>query len=41
MINFVWYIYSTSFTSSSINQIKMCGRYVSVRNPEKGVINIM
>jgi len=40
VISIVWHIYSTTFTSSSINQIKMCGRYVSVRNPEKAGINI-
>ena len=40
MISIVWYIYSTTFTSSSINQIKMWDRYVVVRNPEKAGINI-
>jgi len=40
VISIVWHIYSTTFTSSSINQIKMFGRYVGVRNPEKADINI-
>ena len=40
MISIVWYIYSATFTSSSLNQIKMWGRSVAVRNPEKAGINI-